>query len=330
MKMPETIFCFDLAYIIIDRNYKLTENYLNELTGNLTIERIFENITYLNSENKWISLNSSFRNSEIKIEKFYFLEYKCFKIKKETEYGRDQFYLLDGTRILNVNFKYNDKLTTYFLTKINCKLDFSKIDILKFEKFYKIKNTYISNQEITVLAKNDQFIYIKRPSLLFNEDNDQNDVNNYFANLMYNFELNYNLRTLYLPSEKVNSNNEIDDELFEQYFNQETKQKSSLNSNIQKLFISNDNQFDLSNISKPDFVLELNFIKNEIQVTNEDNFTKLILNLLNILSLWFDLCILDLHVYVYYAYFKMAIILCFIYKLLIRMKIVLSCKLHVS
>ena len=74
-----------------------------------------------------------------------------------------------------------------------------------------------------------------------------------------------------MPSEKVNSNNEINDDLFEQYSSQEIK--SSLNSNIQKLFITtNVKQYMVFN--KSDFIFELNFLKNKILITNEDNFHK--------------------------------------------------------
>ena len=76
-------------------------------------------------------------------------------------------------------------------------------------------------------------------------------------------------------------------------------------------------------LNKPDFIFELNFTKNKILITNEDNFTKLNLNLLNVLSLWFNLCILDLHAYVYYAYCKIVFSFNFIHALLIRIDIYL-------
>ena len=209
-----------------------------------------------------------------------------------------------------------------FFTKIENKIQFSKIQKLLFNKFLSL--AYTSNQEITELTVNDQFSWIKSPSLLFDEDSYQNDVNYHLAKLIDKFGENFNLRTLYLPSEKVNSNNEINEDLFEQYSSQEIKYKSSLNSNIQKLFITTNVKEERNrNLNKPNFIFELNFIKNKIRITNEDNFTKLILNLLNVLSLWFSLCILDLHAFVYYAYFKIVFSFNFIYVLLIRIDIYL-------
>ena len=197
-------------------------------------------------------------------------------------------------------------------------MQFSKIEELIFVEYA----DYTSNQEITELTVNDQFSWIKSPSLLFDKNNYENDVNKHLAKLMNNFDKSYNLRTLYLPLEKVDSNNEINDDLFEQYSSQEIK--SSLNSNIQKLFIRTNFKKERNiNLNRTDFIFELNFLKNKILITNEDNFTKLILNLLNVISLWFSLCILDLHAYVYYAYFKIVFSFNFIYVLLIRIDIYL-------
>ena len=321
IETPGIIFCFDFD-IQIDQNYKLTENYLNEATRDLRIETVFANITYLNKLNKWITLDSNFTNSELNVKTFYFLNKKCFKIKQDIEYSKDQFYFLDNKEVLKVNFshKYDNYLKAYFFTKIENKMQFSKIEELIFSKYF----AYTSNQEITELTVNDQISWVKNPSLLFDEDSYQNDVNKHLAKLMNKFDENYNLRTLYLPSEKVNSNNEFNDDLFEQYSSQEIKYKSSLNSNIQKLFITTKVNKEYGfNLNKPDFTFELNFIKNKILITNEDNFTKLILNLLNELSLWFSLCILDFHAYVYYAYCKIVFSFNFIYVLLIRIDIYL-------
>ena len=319
IKMPGIIFCFDLNQTRIDRNIKLTESHLNKSIKHISIETVFKNITYLNKSNDWITLNSNFRKLELEVETFYFLDKKCFKIKQDIEYSRHQFYLLDNKEVLKVNFKKDfnlDELTIHFFTKIENKMQFSKPKKLTFAEW-----AYASNQEITELTVYDQFSWIKNPSLLFDEDSYQNDVNKHLAKLMNKFDENYNLRTLNLPSEKVNSNNEINDDLFEQYSSQEIK--SFLNSNIQKLFIITNVKITDSDVSKPDFIFELNFIKNKILFTNEDNFTKLILNLLNVLSLWFSLCILDLHAYVYYAYCKIVFSFNFIYVLLIRIDIYL-------
>ena len=201
-----------------------------------------------------------------------------------------------------------------FFTKISNTTHFGRIKLLKFKKFDVDfeKRIYVSDQEMIELTKNDKFNFIKSPSLLFNE------VKNLDKSLMFDFKQIFNLTNTYLPSE--NGNSEINNDLFKQYYKQESVKSSSF-SNVQKLFIMIDNELFYLNVTKPDFIFKLNFIKNKILLTNEDNLTKLILNLLNVLSLWFNLCILDLHAYVHYAYFKTLFVLIAIYRLLIKIEI---------
>ena len=135
IKMPSIIFCFDFREIKIIRNIKLTESYLNEYTKHISIKRVFKRLSYLNKLNKWNTLKSNFSNSELKVEAFYFLDKKCFKIKQDIEYSRDQFYLLDNKEVLKINFNYRYKLSAYFFTKIENKIQLSKIQKLLFDKY---------------------------------------------------------------------------------------------------------------------------------------------------------------------------------------------------
>ena len=116
IKTPGIIFCFDLTNVKINKNIKLTESYLNESTKHLSIETVFMNITYLNKSNDSITFDSNFRNSELRVEIFYFLDKKCFKIKHDIEYSKDQFYLLDNKEVLKVNFSnvYNPRTIHFF------------------------------------------------------------------------------------------------------------------------------------------------------------------------------------------------------------------------
>ena len=71
MKMSEIIFCFDLdlSNRRINKNYKLTENYLDELSEEIKIKSVFRKVEYLsNKSNEWISLETpNFTSSEFKI-----------------------------------------------------------------------------------------------------------------------------------------------------------------------------------------------------------------------------------------------------------------------
>ena len=313
VKMPEIIFCFDLGEMKIDSNFKLTKQHLDEMP-NLRAKTIFDKIEYLDDSNDWIDLDLEFR-----VKTLYLLDKKCFKIKQKIEYERSQFNFLENRAVLKVYLNrtiiHQNKVKIIYFTKIRMQL--SRLNELIFRKnshFYK----FATNQQLVEFSYRDKFDFIKNPSLLYS------DLNS-LDNLMNNFERKYNLKSRYLPSENDNSNNEINDALFEQYCNQIQKDYNSLNTNIQKLFIENNLKRDDSGFKKkkPDFKFELNFLKNKIKITNEDNIIKLILSLLNVLSLWCDLCIFDLSICVYYAYCKAKLIFTFIWKCFIRLDIYL-------
>ena len=323
MKMSEIIFCFDfnLNNRSINKNYKLTENYLDELSKEIKIESIFEKVEYLNNKsNEWISLNTpNFANSEFKIESFYFLDKKCFKIHQDMEYDRDQFNILQNRDVLKIYFNRTfinrEDLNTYFFTKISNTMQFSRItNLVFFSRYY--KRIFVINQK-SVEQEYSLFNLFQNP---FSFYDDKDDANSYFINLINDFEHNQKLRSLKLPLEGIKSNKEIDDDLFNQHYKQieNNDHKSTKNLNSQKLFITNNVETEKYGISHPDLRFKLNFVNNRILITNEDNFFKLILNLLNVLSFWADLCILDLYVYVYYAYHKTVFIFITFHRMLIR------------
>lgn len=73
VQMPEIVFCFSIDERLIDKNQKLTGNYLEELTAKMTAESVFETIAYLNDQNDWEQLKSNFSTEIFKIETFFFL-----------------------------------------------------------------------------------------------------------------------------------------------------------------------------------------------------------------------------------------------------------------
>ena len=71
------------------------------------------------------------------------------------------------------------------------------------------------------------------------------------------------------------------------------------NSNYKRIFYLNYYRREFCRKNESDFTFRISFLKKTLLVTNEDNYGKLILNLLNILSLWLDHTVFDLYVYVY-------------------------------
>ena len=126
------------------------------------------------------------------------------------------------------------------------------------------------------ISKRSRFIYVINQKSVEQEYSLFDDANSYFINLMNDFEQNKKLRSLKLPLERIKSNKEIDDDLFEQHYKQieNIYRKSTKSLYIQKLFITNnvkreDMYYPYSDL---DFRFELNFVNNRILIKNEDNF----------------------------------------------------------
>ena len=107
----------------------------------------------------------------------------------------------------------------------------------------------------------------------------------------------YNFENLKNPLEKENFELEINDDLFDQFVSQvhnATSQDTMAYSDYQQTFFAN-HLIRTKVESKTDLAFSLAFIKKTLLARNDENFAKLVLNLLNVLFLWFDLGILDLH-----------------------------------
>ena len=324
LKMPEIIFCVSFDMSLIDMNYKLTGHYLDEITKKIRIETVFDTIHYLdNKTNEWITLKLNFTGDQFRIDEFFFLNEKCFKIILKMEYHRDQFHFsFDSnfdSNVLGISFRSKFiHRKPCFMTKPKDKIQFSKL--LKLDRVMFRKSILIS-QELFELKYYDKFNFIKNPSSLFYGEN---DAVHYLSNLLNNFKRSSNhLRTLKLQLGEKHFNDEIDDDLFEQYYLQVqnvTDNYLSTDSNYQRLlainYYSEERRDSYLHRETPDFIFNLTFYKKVITITNRDNHSRLIINLLNILSIWFDLGVLDLHTYVH----KIKFIFIFILKLLLEIE----------
>lgn len=287
IQMPEIVFCLSINEKLIDPNHKLTGNYLNALTVGMTKEGMFKNITYLNESNEWIALDFEL------IKQFFYLDMKCFSIRIEQVYDRDQFHFSTDRLVLNVNFsknfEANDVYSVDLMTKAKETQEFSKIVSLEYSWNPNLgiwTNDYLLTQEITVYKYEDRFAFLRRHFLSF-QDGDL------YGQLLELRDNKHSLTTLNLPLETGQFDLELVEDLFEQLFLVHTQtERYQLSSEGSLVFAANHLE---SNIYGSDFSFNLVFLQKIIFSTNEENFGMLILSLLNLLSIWFDLGVLDLH-----------------------------------
>lgn len=167
--------------------------------------------------------------------------------------------------------------------------------------FYKIGQYVINSKfyynyefsfELFKTTSQDRYEILKNPTSLFTEDNYLNDPIKYLINLKNKFRIKSNLASSNILESK-DFNLEINDQLFKQYYlqnlkNLNTKPSSNFeisNYNLYALFLARSQQY-------PDFAFSINLASKHIEITNEENLTKLVLNLLNSLSIWFNICLL--------------------------------------
>ena len=206
------------------------------------------------------------------------------------------------------------------MTKPKNKIQFSKLLELDFKQGYLnplySKKTLLISQELFELIYNDKFNFIKNPISVFYGEN---DAPHYLNNLLNNFKNFNHLRTLKLPLKKNDFKLEVDDDLFEQYYLQVqnvTDNYLSADTNYSRLLATN--YYSKESVFRvgPDFIFNLIFYKKVITITNRGNYSRLIMNLLDVLSIWFGLGVLDLHPYVH----KIKFILFFIVKLMLKIE----------
>lgn len=316
--MPETIFCLDYDVTSsIDENYKLTGNYLEKLTADLTAENLFENIAYLDKTGHWskFSLGS--------VEPFYFANRKCFVIKIDQVYERNHFQFSPNSQILKLNFSKAlvQNRIIHFMTKTKGKMEFSISISLDFT-YNRFRKSYRVSQESFVIKQRDKFNWLKRPFSLFRNKVDVNDAGVYLKNLLPNYKETCKSVTLNLMLGPKLFDHEICDDLFDQLYQQiqnVSDWSAPSNLNYERQFVTN----HLRSLSQSKgfsynqhFSFGFFWFKKLVIATNHTNYSKFVLSLLNALSIWLGLGLLDLHI----SLSKTRCFFVFSYELFVKLK----------
>ena len=310
-KFPNLIFCFNFDESKIDENYKYTGAYLDKLTENFTHENVFRKIEYFNKTH-WNTLDSTKfknQNEEISFGYFYFTNLKCFEIELKFLLNEADFFPRQQKNVIEIFFNetiYNQFDSVYYASRQrNSKLftiflgyKIGKIPIKTSQLYYK----YHIDIELFKVKRDDKFEVLKYPLNLFLKKTSKNDINKNLNDMKQSFESQYLLTTadILLENNETDFNQTIDDELFEQFYLEFIQNKSFTSFNYERLFSNAYSQISfIKNKSFSDFQFSINFLVKQTETTNDDNYTKLVQSILNTLSLWLNVCILDLHIYLF-------------------------------
>ena len=280
VQMPTMVFCRRIDQKLVDRNHQLTGRYLEELTNGMDARSTFESILYLNESNEWTPFD--FR----RVEQFFFLNMKCFTFHIDQTYDRNQFHFSGDTHILRVNFnEMKENELVYFMTQSRETAEFSKISDLDYSGVFE----YVITHEPSLYEHEDRFGFLRRHFPPLPEDN-VDDLRGQLLELQANEPQR---RTLNLPVKKEHFGVKVDEDRFEQLHSIQRKRNPNkrTNLNYRQMFVTNhliDDDF------KFDFNFQLVFLRRITHSTNEVNNATLTLAVLNLLTLWLELGVLDL------------------------------------
>ena len=164
-----------------------------------------------------------------------------------------------------------------------------------------VNYSYSIELQLFQVAREDKFESLKNLRTLLYESINLDDTTKYLANMKENFKNKYGLTSRDNILDRNDFNFRIDDELFKQFYLQiqnVTDYHSPKSLNFKQFKYNLYSTVDYSKLRNPDFVFSISAVSRHAEMSNEDNYTKLVVSILNTLSLWFNICALSLIVYI--------------------------------
>ena len=332
--LPIPILCFQFG--TVDENHRKTGEYLDDLTAKMTFQHIFRAIRFNNrtyEKNLFISrLNftksSNFYSSpELELSHFYCRGLKCFKISLKVNYREEDFLFLADKNVLKIylNRTFANLIgQTFILVQQADSREIGGGFNYSIGKRIHHPNShyrYIIEFEQFRIVQEDQFELLKDPRRLFQERVKVNDAKTEEA-IRRRFEENHNRTTDDLPLDE-HFDVEIDNDLYMQQAKIVTEHAPFRSRNFERNIANIYTNFYYAPFenNRPHFTFSFSFLVRQVLITNRENYTKLVVSVLNSLSLWLDICILDMGAWLI-RFLRLAL---HVYHLLVRIKNRLIC-----
>ena len=287
--MPDLLFCFEIdVERQTDPNFKKTANHLNKLTDELNINSVFERIDYLNSSYKWTRFDFK-SNSSLKISVMFYQNLKCFELSHQIDYKEQNFHYKETASVVRLYFNRTIlamQRELFFLSKRKDTLQLTKIIAFHYDPLK--PRTYSIGQELYIVEYDDNFKLIKQ--LMSTNSNKANSIDDEISK----FKSKFNSTCYSLPITESDFDLEIDGMLFGQLILQNKlilDRESGKSFHFERKFLLN--YLDTFEQRTFDFEFVPIFNRRKMIIQNSDNYTKLIVNLLTVLTLWFDFQILN-------------------------------------
>ena len=259
---------------------------------------------------------------------------KCFEIVLKPYFKEEDFYFKLNKVVLDVFLKNHicrQHPFAYFLYRENESKQiggsyFYQIRKPPEEIYYKY--CYEIEFQLIKIKREDKFEFLKNPVSLFFETTAINDATNYLEIMKQKFKNKYGLasRDTLLDDFKL----EINDLLFKKFYLQIqnlTDHNGLTSLNFEQSVYYMYTQRKTIPIRFADFRFSLSSISRQVEISNEDNYTKLVISILNAVSFWLGLCAFDLSAVYVNRSFKPNLNL---YQLLFKIKLYLHSKITIN
>ena len=108
LRLPNPIICFKLPEeeLKIDQNHKFSFDYYDKNYYHKHYQNIFSELWYFNRThiNYFEYPSSTFQNSDIEINYFYYFKSICFEINLKLTFNTTDFYLLENRNLVGLIF----------------------------------------------------------------------------------------------------------------------------------------------------------------------------------------------------------------------------------
>ena len=272
--LPSPILCFPIGKEM-DENHRVSEEYLDDLTAEMTFKNVFRGIVYNNRTylkqlyiNRLNSTKSStfYSSPELELSHFYFSGLKCFKIHLKVSYREKDFFFLTDKTVLSIYLKHSFANKMRQTTFLHQQADSEEIgggflyDIGECKYPYNHHYRYDIEFELFKILRNDQFELLKEPGRLFRRRAQVNDAETW---------------------EDLNRTTD-----------QSTSESLDFEQNVANTYTNV--YYSPFKFNSPHFWFSFSFLVRRVVITNRENYTKLVVSLLNTLSLWLDISLIDM------------------------------------
>ena len=307
--LPSPILCFPIGKEV-DENHRVTGEYLDDLTSEMTFKHAFDRIVYnnrtylkeLNISRLNSKKSSSFYSSpELELSYLYYYGQKCLKSDLKVNYSEEDFLLPKDKTVLKIfldkPFANEMKYTTFLHQQADSReigggFNYSIGQYKSYDAYFVYKIEF----EQFRIEREDQFELLKDPRRLFRQRVQVNDARTDQA-IRRRFEKDHNRTTDHLPLDG-HFDVEVDNELYQKHAKVITDQYAfkslDFKQNVANTYTNvHFSPFKLK-LKYPDFSFSFSFLVRRVVITNRENYTKLVVSLLNTLSLWLDICVIDM------------------------------------